>query len=154
MSNAKYLTSSWSVTSNHTLMIPSNFIYIYIYIYMDLTLRELYWIKFCMKLIAVTSHDNCAVFYHPFCRLVKTIGSFHWSGNSSSIQTELMSSWITIMFPLLFESVLLAFDHYLAIYTFSASHSNFNLRKMGPHTNGSAICISICLIYTFNNCEK
>jgi hypothetical protein len=25
---------------------------------MDLTLREEYWIKFCMKLIAVISHDN------------------------------------------------------------------------------------------------
>jgi hypothetical protein len=25
---------------------------------MDLTLREGYWIKFCMKLIAATSHDN------------------------------------------------------------------------------------------------
>jgi hypothetical protein len=38
---------------------------------MDLTLREGYWIKFCMKLIAVISHDNYyGQFYRPSFRLV------------------------------------------------------------------------------------
>jgi hypothetical protein len=32
---------------------------------MDLTLREGYWIKFCMKLI-----DHCSQFDCPFCDLV------------------------------------------------------------------------------------
>jgi hypothetical protein len=31
---------------------------------MDLTLREEYWIKFCMRLVAVISHDN---YYNQFC---------------------------------------------------------------------------------------
>jgi hypothetical protein len=38
---------------------------------MDITLREEYWIKFCMKLIAVISHNNYySQFYHPSCELV------------------------------------------------------------------------------------
>jgi hypothetical protein len=35
---------------------------------MDLTLREEYWIKFCMKLIAVISHDN---YYRSSCVSLK-----------------------------------------------------------------------------------
>jgi hypothetical protein len=31
---------------------------------MDLTLRGGYWVKFCMELIAVMSHDN---YYSQFC---------------------------------------------------------------------------------------
>jgi hypothetical protein len=36
---------------------------------MDLTLREGYWIEFCMKFIAVISHDN---YYSQF---------YHWYNN-------------------------------------------------------------------------
>jgi hypothetical protein len=57
----------------------------------------------------------------------------------------------TIMFDL-FESVLPEFEHYLAIYTFQLSNSNFNL-KIGA--NGSALCTSICLtsltLFTFSS---
>jgi hypothetical protein len=45
--------------------------------------------------------------------------SFHWLGNSSLLNIELMSLWISVMFNLLLEQVLLEFEHYLAIYTFS-----------------------------------
>jgi hypothetical protein len=39
---------------------------------MDLTLKEGYWIKFCIKLITVISLDNYySQFYHPFCKLVQ-----------------------------------------------------------------------------------
>jgi hypothetical protein len=39
---------------------------------MDLTLREEYWKKFCMKLITVITHDNyCSQFYHRSCKLVQ-----------------------------------------------------------------------------------
>jgi hypothetical protein len=39
---------------------------------MDITLREEYWIKMCMKLIAVISHDNYySQFYHPSCELLQ-----------------------------------------------------------------------------------
>jgi hypothetical protein len=35
---------------------------------MNLTLREAYWIEFCMKLIKVVSHDNYySQFYHLSC---------------------------------------------------------------------------------------
>jgi hypothetical protein len=41
---------------------------------MDLTLREGYWIKFCMKLIAVIPHDNYyGQFYRP---------SLNWYNNT------------------------------------------------------------------------
>jgi hypothetical protein len=44
------------------MMIPNNFIYT------DLTLREGYWIIFCMKLIAVIFHYNYYInFYSPSC---------------------------------------------------------------------------------------
>jgi hypothetical protein len=33
---------------------------------MDLTLREEYWITFCMKLITVISHDNYQSFYDSY----------------------------------------------------------------------------------------
>jgi hypothetical protein len=39
---------------------------------MDLTLREEYLIEFCMRLIAVISHDNYYnQFCHPSCELVQ-----------------------------------------------------------------------------------
>jgi hypothetical protein len=39
---------------------------------MDLTLREEYWIKFCMKLIAVIFPDNYySQFYYASCELVQ-----------------------------------------------------------------------------------
>jgi hypothetical protein len=38
--------------------------------------------------------------------------SFHWAGNSSLFQTELMNLW----FHVLLESGLSEFDHYLVIY--------------------------------------
>jgi hypothetical protein len=39
---------------------------------MDFTLREEYWIKFCMTLIAVISRDNYySQFYRPSCKLVQ-----------------------------------------------------------------------------------
>jgi hypothetical protein len=39
---------------------------------MDLSLREEYWIKFCMKFIAVISHDNYyGQFYDPSCEQVQ-----------------------------------------------------------------------------------
>jgi hypothetical protein len=39
---------------------------------MDLTVKVGYLIKFCMKLIAVISHDNYySQFYHPSCELVQ-----------------------------------------------------------------------------------
>jgi hypothetical protein len=39
---------------------------------MDLTLREGYSIKCCMKLVAVIFNDNCySQFYHSFCELVQ-----------------------------------------------------------------------------------
>jgi hypothetical protein len=44
LTNAKDLVSSSYVTLKPTLMIPNNFIYVYV----DLTLREKYWIQFCM----------------------------------------------------------------------------------------------------------
>jgi hypothetical protein len=72
------------------------------------------------------------------------------SGNSSIFQTDLMSLWI------LLESVLPEFGHYLMIYTFL----NFAIavstsRRLGPGTDGSSICTSICVtvltLCTFNN---
>jgi hypothetical protein len=41
---------------------------------MDLTLREGYWIKFCMKLIAVISHDN---YYSPKYHMKILLGDFN-----------------------------------------------------------------------------
>jgi hypothetical protein len=39
---------------------------------MDLTLRERYWIKFCMKLITVLCLNNYySQFYHPSYKLVQ-----------------------------------------------------------------------------------
>jgi hypothetical protein len=39
---------------------------------MDLTLRGGYSLTFCIKLIAVISHDNYySQFYHPFCELAQ-----------------------------------------------------------------------------------
>jgi hypothetical protein len=39
---------------------------------MDLTVKEVYFIKLCMKLNAVISHDNYySQFHHPFCELVQ-----------------------------------------------------------------------------------
>jgi hypothetical protein len=39
---------------------------------MDLTVKEEYLIKYCMKLIAVISHDNYySQFYHPSCEFVQ-----------------------------------------------------------------------------------
>jgi hypothetical protein len=39
---------------------------------MDITLREGYWIKFCMNLIAVISYDNhYSQFYDPSCELAQ-----------------------------------------------------------------------------------
>jgi hypothetical protein len=39
---------------------------------MDLTLGEVYWIKFCMKLIIVIFLDNYySQFYHPSYKLVQ-----------------------------------------------------------------------------------
>jgi hypothetical protein len=36
---------------------------------MNLTLSEGYWIKFCLKMIAVISHDNTVGFIAPFIKL-------------------------------------------------------------------------------------
>jgi hypothetical protein len=56
---------------------------------MDLTMREEYRIKFCMKLIAVISPNNYySQFYHPSCDF------FHYSGNFSLFQVELIRLWI------------------------------------------------------------
>jgi hypothetical protein len=39
---------------------------------MDLTLRERYWLQFCMKFIAVISHDNYYIqSYRPSYELVQ-----------------------------------------------------------------------------------
>jgi hypothetical protein len=39
---------------------------------MDLNFSEEYWIKFCIKLIAMISHDNYySQFYHPSNELVQ-----------------------------------------------------------------------------------
>jgi hypothetical protein len=41
---------------------------------MDLTLREGYWIKFCMKLITLISRDNYySQFYRNSCKLVQCL---------------------------------------------------------------------------------
>jgi hypothetical protein len=40
-----------------------------------------------------------------------------------------------------FESFVLGFDHYLAIYTLSTfAIAISTLRRLGPDTNGSAVC--------------
>jgi hypothetical protein len=45
--------------------------------------------QFCMKLIAMISHDNYySQFCHPFLWIDTIIDSFHWSGNSSLFQIE------------------------------------------------------------------
>jgi hypothetical protein len=74
---------SWFVTPNPTLMITNNFFHV---------LKEKYWIKYRIKLIAMASRDNyCGQFYGSG----KIKDSFHWSDNSSLFQIELMRLWIS-----------------------------------------------------------
>jgi hypothetical protein len=51
--NFKKLTSVLSITSKPTLMIPNNFVF-----HVDINLRVVCWIKFCMKLTTVDTDNS------------------------------------------------------------------------------------------------
>jgi hypothetical protein len=96
----------------------------------------------------VTSHDYYySQFCNPFLWNGTIIDSFHWSGNCSLSQTELLSLWIANsnilpsactrsaeIWPLLGD---------LHFYNFAIAISTS--RRLGPGTSGSVVCISICL---------
>jgi hypothetical protein len=122
---------------------------------MDLTLREGYAIQFCVKLIAVISHDN----YYSFIALFVNL---YYNRHLSLIrqfffQMHLMILWITgttVSPPAWISSVAIWFDLYFFYFAITISI----LKWLAPSTSGWVVHISICLTWlalcTFNNWEK
>jgi len=86
--------------------------------------------------------------------------SFHSSGNSSLLQIELISSWISewiVLPPSLINSVRIWSIFYdLCLFSFPVTIST--PKALGSGTSGCAVCFSVCLVSltpcTFSSWEK
>jgi hypothetical protein len=62
---------------------------------MEITLPAEFWIKFCTYLTDVLSPQILLSVLLLFLQIGKTINFFHFSGNSSLLQIELISLWMS-----------------------------------------------------------